>query len=146
MPDLDIHRMHGTAYAPNDSTGATLADGRWHTRGTRVLYAAQHISLAVLETLIHAGGRKLPPRSLTRITIPNGLATETASWLDLPRSRTFGDRWVRENRTAVLAIPSIAVNKMELNYVLNPFHPDFASLTFHPSQPFAFDPRFIFFP
>ena len=140
-----VFRMHGTLHNVFDTAGAALREGRWHSAGTRVIYAAEHASLAVLETLIHAGGRKLPPRVITRIFIPDDLFIETAPWMDMPESRTFGDQWMKEGRSAVLRVPSIAVNRMESNYVFNPRHSDFFKITHDASQPFVFDSRFIFF-
>ena len=138
-----VFRMHGVSRDVFDSTGAFLQPGRWHPRGTRVIYAAEHASLAVLENLIHAGGRKLPPRALTRIEIPGNLAIESASWMDMPDSQQFGERWVTEARSAVLRVPSIAVNRMESNFVLNPRHPDFARIKHADPEQFIFDPRFF---
>jgi len=100
----------------------------------------------VLETLIHAGGRKIPPRSLTRITIPDDLAVESAPWAEMPTSQAFGDAWVREARSAVLRVPSIAVNQMELNFVFNPSHADFARIGHDPAEEFVFNPRFFLVP
>lgn len=137
------YRMHGPAYDAFDSTGAVLHAGRWHPAGTRVLYASEHASLAILETLIHAGGRKIPPRSLTRITIPDDLAIESAAWLEVPASQSFGETWVREARTAVLRVPSVAVNQIESNLVLNPSHPDFVRISHSAAEPFIFSPRFF---
>jgi RES domain-containing protein len=108
-----------------------------------VIYAAEHASLAVLESLIHAGGRKLPPRAMTRIEIPDDLLVESAGWMEMPASQAFGEAWVREARTAVLRVPSVAVNRMESNFVMNPAHPDFARITHAPSQAFDFNPRFF---
>ncbi|HEY9128000.1 MAG TPA: RES family NAD+ phosphorylase [Acidobacteriaceae bacterium] len=137
--------MHGASRDVFDSTGAFLQPGRWHLRGTRVIYAAQHASLAALETLIHAGGRKIPPRSMTRIEIPDDLSIESAPWMDVPASQQFGVRWVTEARSAVLRVPSIAVNKMESNFVFNPQHPDFARIRHADPEEFVFDPRFFVF-
>ncbi len=138
-----IFRMHGVAYDAFDTTGSFLHPGRWHRIGTRVIYAAEHVSLAALETLIHAGGRKIPPRSLTRIHIPDGLAIEEAGWMDMPESQHWGDTWARERRTAVLRVPSIAVNQLESNLVLNPGHPEFANIGHDPAQAFNFSLRFF---
>ncbi len=137
--------MHTKSRDPFDTKGATLQQGRWHSIGTRVIYAAEHASLAVLETLIHAGGKKIPPRAMTRITVPDGLPIERAAWMEMPHSQAFGDDWFRVQRTAVLRVPSIAVNKMEFNYVLNPQHPDFRQVTREEPQEFVFDPRFVLF-
>lgn len=138
-----VYRMHGISYDALDTTGAFLQPGRWHSAGTRVVYGAEHVSLAVLETLIHAGGRRLPPRAITRILIPDDLPVESVHWIDLPQSRDFGDRWVQERRTAVLRVPSVAVNQIESNFVFNPQHRDFARVTRGPAEAFVFNPRFF---
>jgi RES domain-containing protein len=138
-----IFRMHGVNHDAFDTYGSFLHAGRWHPLGTRVIYAAEHVSLAALETLIHAGGRKLPPRSLTRIHIPDILAIEEARWMEMPDSQNWGDAWVREGRTAVLRVPSIAVNRLESNFVLNPAHPEFGAIRRDPAEEFTFNPRFF---
>lgn len=138
-----VYRMHGLNYSVFDATGAILQPGRWHSRGTAVVYAAEHASLAVLETLIHAGGRKLPPRAISRIHLPDDLHVEAAPWIEMPASQQFGDAWIREDRSAVLRVPSIAVNQMESNYVLNPHHADFARIHAEPAVEFVFNPRFF---
>jgi RES domain-containing protein len=138
-----VFRMHGQAYKVFDTTGAFFQPGRWHSAGTRVIYSAQHASLAVLETLIHAGGRKIPPRVLTRINIAEDLSIEAAPWMEVPKSQAFGDRWVREARSAVLRVPSIAVNGMESNFVLNPGHADFAHITHDAAEAFVLNARFF---
>ena len=137
--------MHSKSHGAFDTRGSTLQEGRWHSIGTRVVYAAEHASLAVLETLIHAGGKKIPPRVMTKITVPDELAIERAAWVEMPHSQVFADEWYREQRTAVLSVPSIAVNKLELDYVLNPRHPDFGQITHEEPQDFVFDPRFVLF-
>ena len=108
-----------------------------------MLYAAEHASLAVLETLIHAGGRKLPPRSLTRINIPEDVVIESAEWMESPASQAFGEAWVREARSAVLRVPSIAVNRIESNFVFNPAHSEFGRVTHEAAEAFVFSPRFF---
>lgn len=138
-----VYRMHGTAHGPFDATGSFLHPGRWHSAGTRVIYAAEHASLATLETLIHAGGRRIPARVITRIHIPDAMAIESAGWLELPASQGFGDRWAEEKRSAILRVPSIAVNKMESNFVLNPLHPEFVRIEHSTPEPFLFQPGFF---
>jgi RES domain-containing protein len=138
-----VFRMHGISHDALDSSGSFFQPGRWHSVGTRVVYAAEHASLAVLETLIHAGGKKMPPKAITRIHLPDDLLIESAPWMEMPASQAFGDAWVREGRTAVLRVPSIAVNKMESNFVLNPNHTEFQLIRHETSERFIFDPRFF---
>src|SRR5271170_6957176 len=97
-----VYRMHGVSYDVFDTTGSFRQPGRWHLAGAHVIYAAQHVSLAVLETLVHAGGRKMPPRVITRIHIPDDVQIESAPWMPTPDSQAFGDSWMSEARTAVL--------------------------------------------
>lgn len=123
--------------------GAILQPGRWHSQGTAVVYAAEHASLAVLEALIHAGGRKLPPRAITRIDLPDDLLIETAPWMEMPASQSYGDVWRREMRSAALRVPSIAVNGRESNFVFNPAHRDFALIHASAPEEFVFNPRFF---
>lgn len=138
-----VFRMHGITTGVFDTAGAFLQPGRWHSRGTRVVYAAEHASLAVLETLIHAGGRKIPPKAMTRIHLPDDLLIESAGWMEMPASQEFGDAWVREARSAILRVPSLAANRMESNFVLNPAHADFQGIASEPSEEFKFNPRFF---
>ena len=138
-----VFRMHSPGHPAFDTTGAFRFEGRWHSQGTRVVYTAEHASLAVLETLIHAGGGQIPRRAITRIHIPDDLRMETASWMEMPESQRFGDRWAAEGRSAVLRVPSVAVNRMESNFILNPRHPDFARIQQENPEEFVFDPRFF---
>jgi RES domain-containing protein len=130
-------------YPVFDTGGAVLRAGRWHLRGTRVVYAAQHVSLAVLETLVHANSQNLPPKLMTAIEVPNGVSIEDAPLMAMADSQVFGSKWVSEARTAVLAVPSVVVQGMELNFVLNPAHPEFQKITHGAAQLFAFDARLV---
>jgi RES domain-containing protein len=80
---------------------------------------------------------------MTLIRIPNDLAIEAVEWMEMPASQAFGDTWVKEARSAVLRVPSIAVNRMESNLVLNPAHPDFGGIQHDTAEKFAFNPRFF---
>ncbi len=135
------YRLHRPGQSPFDTIGSRLAEGRWHSRFTEVVYAAEYASLAVLENLVHAGGRRIPPRSLSRIHIPSDDLIETAAWLPFPASQAFGDAWVSDRRTPLLSVPSAPMQLLERNLVINPAHPDFARLSADVAIPFAFDPR-----
>ena len=54
----------------------------------------------------------------------------------------IGDRWIREARSAVLELPSVIIPG-EVNYLLNPAHPDFRKIIIRRAVPFAFDPRLL---
>lgn len=42
----------------------------------------------------------------------------------------------------MLAVPSVIIPG-ELNYLLNPAHPEFAEIRMGAPEPFAFDPRLV---
>jgi RES domain-containing protein len=141
---MEVHRIHGAAYGIFDTMGSALYSGRWHTRGSRLIYAAQHISLAALEVLVHAGGRKFPPKVLTSIQLPDDIAIEAARPMKLAESQNFGDLWLEQARSAILRVPSVAVNNLEYNYLLNPAHPDFKRISHKREEILAFDVRLLF--
>jgi RES domain-containing protein len=59
-----------------------------------------------------------------------------------PSTKRIGDTWVREARSAVLALPSIIISG-EPNYLLNPAHPGFKKISIGKPEKFNFDPRLL---
>jgi RES domain-containing protein len=133
-----MHRISSSAF---DTTGAFLYSGRWHLAGTRVIYAAQHVSLAALEILIHSSRRPVPDMLVTEVEIPEAVSVERADWMEMDWSRRFGSEWVQSGRSAVLRVPSKAVNGLEFNFLINPAHGDFRRIRQSVSHDFAFDRR-----
>jgi RES domain-containing protein len=132
-----VYRVADARHAIFDPTGAMLYGGRWNPVGLRVIYAAETYAGALLETLVHANLSE-PPKNhrVVRIAIPEGVAVETLTpdalegWdaEDMIASRAFGSRWIRENRTAVLRVPSVITQGRENNIVINPAHADFTRI------------------
>src|ERR1700712_1527775 len=66
--------VEAPAYAADDlsGTGAKMTGGRWNSKGTPVVYCAENIALATLETVHNLRGGALPyKRYLVRIDIPD---------------------------------------------------------------------------
>ena len=133
-----------------DGEGARQYGGRWNSPGTAVVYAAQSESLAALELLVHLQASQLLSSystlavdfedSLVEVCVASALPSD---WNEYPAPtglQELGDRWVCENRSAILQVPS-AVIPTEAIYVLNPNHPDFRRIAIGPPTPFRFDPR-----
>ena len=88
----------------------------------------------MLEVLVHAN-LSVPPKNhrVVRITIPDSMKIESMrppdliGWNseDLVTSREFGDAWLKEQRTAVLRVPSVITEGRESNILINPLHPQF---------------------
>jgi RES domain-containing protein len=133
-----------------DATGAMLHGGRWNSRGLRAIYTAETYSVALLEVLVHSN-LSGPPKNhrIIRIDIPDQVEIETVSTTELPdwdtedmrASRAFGDRWIQENRTAVLRVPSVITAGRENNLLLNPLHPQFSLIEAGAPKPVNWDER-----
>lgn len=142
-------------YTADDLTGAGAkhTGGRWNRPGNAMLYAAENIALACLETYIHlkAGGLPLN-RYLVRLDIPDSvwsaaltMASSTApvGWDAVPTGKVsldHGDRWIASNATALLITPSVIVNE-ERNVLINPLHPDAKSIRATKLRKWTYDPR-----
>jgi len=148
---MRVFRICSSRHPPLDGEGARLAGGRWNPRGIPVIYTSASSSLAVLELLVHTDSDLLPgDLAVIEIQVPDALRIEILDPAGLPHDwraypapvslQAVGARWARAKRTAVLAVPS-AVNPGELNYLLNPDHPDAARVTAVSSRRFVFDPR-----
>ncbi len=130
--------------------GARFYGGRWNSPGFSVVYTAQSQSLAALELLVHFDSETLLQRYVAiPITIPPNLLTRLEfaklpnNWRAYPSTkatRLLGDRWLLEEESAVLQVPS-AVIPSESNFLLNPAHPDFHKLSLGKPIPFTFDSR-----
>jgi len=78
--------------------------------------------------------------------LPEGLNIATEQDLRLRADlrglspQDLGDWWIDSKESAVLEVPSAVVAGGH-NYLLNPAHPDFASIVVDPPALFHFDPR-----
>ncbi|MFW5968039.1 MAG: RES family NAD+ phosphorylase [Persicimonas sp.] len=152
---MKVWRLTSTQYADRafDGEGARLYGGRWNPEGVAVVYTAEHLSLAILEQLVHLRPeRKLAPRVAISADIPDDLPTERLDFADLPDDwrtvegnadlKDLGRDWVDRAETALLDVPSVLVPQ-ERNIVINPYHADFETLDIAPPEPFEFDPRLL---
>jgi RES domain-containing protein len=116
-----------------------------------VVYTSATLSLAVMELLVHLDDDDLAKAYVgVPADLPDGLAITRLRAGDLPRDwrripapaalAQLGARWAAARETAALAAPS-AVIPHELNYLLNPRHPQFKRIRVGQPEPFALDPR-----
>jgi RES domain-containing protein len=131
--------------------GAFEFGGCWNSPGVSVVYTSSTKALAALECLVHLN----PPVKFRyvafQVTIQNSLI-EVLPEKDLPKdwqleppgpsTQQIGDLWVRQARSAALAVPSVIIPS-ETNYLLNPSHPDFIKISIGKAEAFAFDPRLL---
>jgi len=191
--------------------GGLLVDGRWHRKGTQVVYCCDHPSTALLEILVHMDKSRIPadfqllgldcpedlnvfngigtptsglsPREaemaeqiakgyaadkiaanlgLSRLTVDgylralSGKPTDTLSPKDmllfagmmnapsisLDVSQVLGTALLQECRFPLIRVRS-AVMPAAWNYLLNPLHPDAATIVVAESIRYPFDSRLL---
>ena len=114
--------------------GALRHGGRWNSPGRRAVYLGGSLALASVELLVHLGApdvlrqyRKLPvgiPEELIQRLDVRDLPRDWAAPALYPLTQEVGDRWLELRESVALRVPS-AVVPGEVNYVVNPGHPDF---------------------
>ncbi len=148
-----VYRVLRKAYAqsPLDGEGAFRYGGRWSSPGTRLAYASEHQSLAMLEYFVHLDADDAP-QDLVLVTaeIPNDLSQQRVVADDLPshwrRSPApaelagIGDEFVRRAERCLLIVPS-ALAPHENNWLLNPQHAGFRRVRVSGLEPLSYDPR-----
>ena len=158
MEDL-IHgwRLASPEYSRNiddmlSGKGALRYGGRWNSPGRRAVYLGGSLALASLELLVYLGVddvlkpyRKLPvviPGDLIKIVDPQDLPADWTRTGLHPVTQRIGDQWLESLESAVLCVPS-AVVIGEVNYIVNPAHPDFARLEPGEITDYRYDPRIL---
>jgi RES domain-containing protein len=134
-----------------DGEGARAYEGRWHERGTRVVYSSSSLSLALLEMLVHFDHEDAPADYVSiTLEVPDDVGVEVVErgrlppgWRSFPALeslRRIGTGWISRGTSAILRVPS-AIVASEANYLVNPAHGDFRPCVVGPVEPFVFDPR-----
>ena len=149
--NMDVYRI--TTKKWSKKLIASGYSARWNSSGVYILYTASSRSLACLENIVHRTPSELIIPFITMvICIPDSIKFATINLSDLPEnwdlpgedgyqlSRPFGDKWIRDNETAILKVPS-AIIKNDFNILLNPNHKDFKEIKIIDEEPFCFDSR-----
>ena len=151
--DLTVWRITTRRFAASAFTGegARLYGGRWNRVGLPLVYTAQSRSLALLEMLVQD-----EPLRARYVLIPavigkavgrtsvliSGLPTNWCSAQHRDTLQALGQKWLASGKSCVLAVPS-AVVPSELNYLINPRHPDFGKIKIGKPAPLETDSRLM---
>ena len=112
-------------------TGGLYVAGRWHQKGTQILYTSSCISLAKLEVLANSVGKI--PRSLALVTLafPEAAPVQTVTVDQLPDNwhhypypsqlSQLTENWLKKETAWIMRVPS-AQSPTEYNYLFNPQH------------------------
>jgi RES domain-containing protein len=142
-------------HASLSGDGGVFFSARWHNRGKRIVYLADHPAAALLEVIVHleVGAENMPyGYQLLKVDAPDNLRIDEADPGVLPAdwktrlslTRNIGDVWLNEGSAALLRVPSAIVPEAS-NYLLNPGHADAARIVIASAMRAAFDPRLIGF-
>lgn len=149
---ITVFRITKKRYArhPLAGLGGLEVGGRWHHRGTPIVYCAQSLSLAALEFFVHFGkwANAIALVSI-EIDIPADLIESLShgklpkNWREVPApaaTAELGAEWIRQGRSAVLRVPSV-LSLGESNYLINPAHPKCTRIRTRAPAAFSFDAR-----
>ena len=139
---MHLYRISKTAYADDISgEGARRFGGRWNRPGLPVVYTAETLSLAILETVVHIDPHLAMDRSILILDVPNTASIETlsslpADWFLYPAPDPvveLGTNWIREKRSLLLRVPSAITGRIDgalwqYNVLINPAHPEFKTV------------------
>lgn len=149
---MEVYRLSREKFAGSLSgKGAAIRGARWNSIGVEMIYTAANRSLAMAEVAVHFSLATIPvDYMMTTIFIPDDISLQRLNTSDLPQdwnsfpppstTQAIGDRFIYDNKTGVLQIPS-AVTKGDYNLLLNPNHPDFKRIKILLTEPFPFDKR-----
>jgi RES domain-containing protein len=133
---LTVYRLTRRKYAYDlTGSGGRHAGGRCNRKGTPVIYAAQHASLALTEVLVHLELSEVPPDYvLVTIEIPD----------DVPVRRVTPEEALAVSANPpvpVFLVPSVVVPQ-ELNVVMYPQAAGFKAKVIN-VEPFRIDERLL---
>ena len=135
-------------FADLSGEGGLLIEGRWHFRGTPIVYCTDHPSTALLEILVHATRYTVPDYyQLLEIEVPDDIETFAPTiamnWdRDTDETRRIGARFIAEGIFALMNVPSVIMPKAR-NFLLNPAHRDASRVQITETYRYQFDSRLI---
>jgi RES domain-containing protein len=146
---MTIYRLCNTEHKHDHSGfGAELHGGRWNAKGTKAVYASNHISLIVLETLVNLNineHTQVPDFHLIELELPDELISELDTkklkngWnSDIHYTRHIGEHFLQAKHNLALKIPSVVI-PLEWNYLINPKHPLIKQLKVKKSRLYKLD-------
>lgn len=143
----------GPTWKPDDMTGAgaAAAPGRWNRPGEKVIYAAQTLAMAVLETAAHIDDGGLPlNKYVIEIDVPDDLwlgrtvvdpADLGGGWDAIPHglaSIEAGSGWYVGASSAIIELPSVIVPEERI-VLINAQQADAARITTKVTRRFQYN-------
>ncbi|MHB8254240.1 MAG: RES family NAD+ phosphorylase [Acidiferrobacter sp.] len=134
--------------------GAAKYPGRWNAAGEHIVYAAETLALAVLETAAHLNDEGFPlKRFVIQLTVPlsiwetrqeRGPSDLDPAWCSIPSGQVstgIESAWYKSTASAILLVPSVIVPE-ESVVLIHATHPDAKYITAKAIRPFEFNKLF----
>ena len=149
-----VYRITKKEHAALDGMGGLYGPGRWHRKGSLVIYASEHASLAAWEKIVHVSSFENLSTNLllVKIEIPDEIEIQTIpqhvlvkGWDGFPfcdETKSYGSSFLQKKEYLALKVPS-AIIPDEFNIIINPLHPDIQVCKVISSNPFIFDKRIL---
>ncbi len=135
-------------FADLSGEGGLLIHGRWHFRGTPVVYCTDHPSTALLEILVHATRYTVPDYyQLLEIEVPDDIKAFApdvpTDWdTDIDHTRRIGAQFLTDRIFALMSVPSVIMPRAR-NFMLNPAHGEAQRIHIAAIYRYPFDSRLI---
>ncbi|MBS0271533.1 MAG: RES family NAD+ phosphorylase [Proteobacteria bacterium] len=142
---MQVFRICRDIHQALDGEGARLFGGRWNSPGFPVIYTSEHLSLCILEQLVHLDLDLIPTNWVTlTLEIPDTIEGETLSSLPVKKeeAKRIGDEWLKTKKTLYLKVSSFVVPG-EYNVLINPLHHDMKRIKVSKTSHFQFDQRLL---
>ena len=142
-----VYRVTRSDYARTaddalSGVGGLFDEGRWHSKGRKIVYTSESSTLCLVERLVHADewiAERHPDRVMLTIIVPpvswvavtsEDLSAHDPGWRAEGNllCRRLGDAWLTRQGSCALLVPS-AVNPADHNILFNPLHPEFPDVT-----------------
>ena len=150
---MELFRIIQDEFANDLSgNGARLFGGRWNSEGVFALYTSFTRSMALLETLAHTPANLLNIKiyQLVTLSVPDNELAAVILLSDLPvgwdvpdtrpLTKRLGDKFLRDKTSLLLSVPCVQMPE-EINYVINPLHPDMGKVKISHKRRIYFDSR-----
>lgn len=154
MEFIRVWRITHRKYADTafSGEGARHFGARFNSEGQPAVYTSGSLSLALLEILVQTNDRAFFNKTvLLHADIPAGCIFSPSNnmlpdkWNEIPytrHSQLFGDKWLAQQKFAVLKIPSVVVPQ-EHNFVINPLHQNLDKIKISRALPLPLDSRLL---
>ena len=147
-----VYRLAKSKYSRDLSgRGAEKTGGRWNSKSIAMVYTSESRALCTAEIAVHIPLGIMPKDfELISVEISDSIKIFELSMNELPKdwnsiphsgkTQELGDKFVRENKHAVMKVPS-AVVPGDYNYLINSNHEDAKKVKIIKIESFVFDQR-----